>query len=86
MRATSREEPGWTVKTLTGAILACGGWVLRRSASDAGPIEILFEFERRCCPEIYSILVAAGLELSQSAHVRLTGSSLRTLASSSPTI
>ena len=60
------------VKTVTGAILACGGWVLSRSASDTGLIEILFEFERRSCLEIYSILIAAGLELSQSAHIRFT--------------
>jgi hypothetical protein len=72
MRAISREDPGRTVKTLTGAVLACGGWVLSRSASDAGLIEILFEFERRSCLEIYSILIAAGLELSQAAHVRFT--------------
>jgi hypothetical protein len=72
MKAISREEPGRTVKSLTGAILGCGGWVLSRSASDTGLIEILFEFERRSCLEIYSILIAAGLELSQSAHLRFT--------------
>jgi hypothetical protein len=72
MRAISREEPGRTVRSLTGAILACGGWVLSRSANDEGLIDILFEFERRSCLEIYSILIAAGLELSQAAHVRFT--------------
>lgn len=72
MRAISREEPGRTVKTLTGAILGCGGWVLSRTASDEGLVDILFEFERRSCLEIYSILIAAGLELSQSAHIRFT--------------
>ncbi len=72
MRAISREEPSRTVKSLTGAILACGGWVLSRSATDSGLIEILFEFERRSCLEIYSILIAAGLELSQSSHIRFT--------------
>lgn len=72
MKAISREEPGRLVKSLTGAILACGGWVLSRSATDTGLIDILFEFERRCCLEIYSILIAAGLELSQGAHVRFT--------------
>jgi hypothetical protein len=72
MRAISWEEPGRMVKSVTGAILACGGWVLSRSASDTGLIEILFEFERRSCLEIYSILIAAGLELSQSAHIRFT--------------
>jgi hypothetical protein len=72
MQAISRGEPGRTVKTLTGAILACGGWVLSRSESDSGLIEILFEFERRACLEIYSILIAAGLELTQAAHIRFT--------------
>jgi hypothetical protein len=72
MKAISREEPGRTVKSLTGAILGCGGWILSRSASVTGLIEILFEFERRSCLEIYSILIATGLELSQSAHLRFT--------------
>lgn len=72
MMAVSREEPGRLVKSLTGAILACGGWVLSRSASDSGMIDILFEFERHSCLEIYSILIAAGLELTRAAHVRFT--------------
>ncbi len=72
MRAISRDEPSRAVKSLTGAILGCGGWVLSRSSTDSGLIEILFEFERRSCLEIYSILIAAGLELSQNAHMRFT--------------
>jgi hypothetical protein len=72
MSAISRSDPSRTVKSVTGALLGCGGWVLSRSASDTGLIEILFEFERRACLEIYSILIAAGLELSQSAHIRFS--------------
>ena len=72
MRAISREEPSRLVKSVTGAILGCGGWVLGRSATDTGLIDILFEFERRSCLEIYSVLIAAGLELSQTAHLRFT--------------
>jgi hypothetical protein len=33
---------------------------------------MLFEFERRSCVEIYSLLIGAGLELSQNGHVRIT--------------
>jgi hypothetical protein len=33
---------------------------------------MLFEFERQACVDIYSVLVAAGLELSQSGHIRIT--------------
>lgn len=72
MRAISREEPGRLVKLVTGAILGCGGWVLSRTASDTGLIDILFEFERDVCMEIYTVLIAAGVELSQAAHLRFT--------------
>ena len=72
MKAVSIEEPGRLVQTLTGAILGCGGWVLSRGANDIGTINMLFEFERNACVEIYSLLIAAGLELSQSGHLRFT--------------
>jgi hypothetical protein len=72
MRATSAEEPSRLVQCLTGAILGCGGWVLSRGANDVGRISMLFEFERRSCVDIYSLLIAAGLELSQSGHIRFT--------------
>jgi hypothetical protein len=72
MKAISVEEPSRLVRTLTGGILACGGWVLSRGASDTGTVNILFEFERQACVDIYTLLVAAGLELSQTGHVRLT--------------
>lgn len=66
------EDPGRLVRSLTGAILGCGGWVLSRGSNDAGLVNLLFEFERRSCVEIYSILIAVGLELSQSGHTRFT--------------
>ena len=72
MKAISIEEPSRLVQTLTGAILGCGGWILSRGATDTGTINLLFEFERRICVDVYSVLIAAGLELSQSGHVRLT--------------
>src|ERR1035441_1935971 len=72
MKAISIEEPGRLVQSLTGAILGCGGWVLSRGANDSGTISMLFEFERQACVDIYSILIAAGLELSQSGHIRFT--------------
>jgi hypothetical protein len=72
MKAVSLEEPGHLVQTLTGAILGCGGWVLSRGANDTGTVSMLFEFERQACVDIYSVLIAAGLELSQSGHTRFT--------------
>lgn len=72
MKAVSTEEPSRLVKTLTGGILGCGGWVLSRGASDSGTVNMLFEFERQACLDIYSVLIAAGLELSQTGHGRFT--------------
>lgn len=72
MKAVSQVEPARLVGTLTGAILGCGGWVLSRGASDTGTVNMLFEFERRACVDIYSVLIAAGIELSQSGHLRFS--------------
>ncbi len=72
MKAVSVEDPSRLVKTLTGGILGCGGWVLTRGASDSGTITMLFEFERQACLDIYSVLIAAGIELSQYGHIRFT--------------
>jgi hypothetical protein len=72
MKAISVEEPSRLVQTLTGAILGCGGWVLSRGANDTGTVNMLFEFERQACMDIYSLLIAAGLELSKSGHIRFT--------------
>ena len=72
MKAVSGEEPARLVKNLTGGILGCGGWVLSRGASDTGIVNILFEFERQACLDIYSVLIASGLELSQNGHIRFT--------------
>jgi hypothetical protein len=72
MKAVAADEPAHLVQTLTGAILGCGGWVLCRGANDTGTITMLFEFERHACIDIYSVLIGAGLELSQSGHMRFT--------------
>lgn len=72
MDAISAEEPSRLVQRLTGAILGCGGWVLSRSASDTGMINLLFEFERRMSLDIYGVVVAAGVDLSQNGHARFT--------------
>lgn len=72
MRAVSLQEPGRLVRILTGGILGCGGWVLSRGASDTGRVNLLFEFERQACIDIYTVLIASGIELSQNGHIRFT--------------
>lgn len=46
--------------------------MLSRGASDTGIVSLLFEFERQACLDIYSVLVGAGLELSQNGHSQMT--------------
>jgi hypothetical protein len=65
MRATTMEEPVRLIQTLTGAILGNGGWVLSRGANDSGIDQYAFEFERQSCVDMYTVLIAVGLELSQ---------------------
>jgi hypothetical protein len=72
MKATSAEQPTRLIRSLSGAILGSGGWVLSRGTTDAGMVHVLFEFERAACVDIYGILIAAGLELSHSSHLQLT--------------
>jgi hypothetical protein len=72
MKATTMDDPPRLIQTLTGAILGSGGWVLSRGANDTGMINMLFEFERHNCIDMYTVLIAAGLELSQLAHLHFT--------------
>jgi hypothetical protein len=72
MRSTTTEDPARLIQILTGAILGSGGWVLSRGANDTGLINMLFEFERQSCVDMYTVLIAVGLELSQLAHLRFT--------------
>ena len=72
MKGFSLEDPSQLVRSLTGAILGCGGWVLSRGANETGTISMLFEFQRRHSMDIYSVLVGAGVELSYHGHRRIT--------------
>ena len=72
VKAVTAEAPQRLIQILTVAILGCGGWVISRGADESGMINMLFEFERKHCIEMYTLLVAVGLDLSQSAHLRLT--------------
>jgi hypothetical protein len=76
LTAISADQPERLVRFLTGAVLACGGWVLTRTTqgSQAQPnpsAELDFEFARASCVEIYAVLLAAGLELSRDSHLQL---------------
>jgi hypothetical protein len=71
LTAQCSEDAPRTVRFLTGAVLACGGNVLSRRFEPGDAAAIEFEFVRATCVEMYSVLIAAGLELSAEAHLTM---------------
>ncbi len=71
LTALSAEEPERLVRFLTGALLACGGWVLTRTTQGQQAAQMCFEFARAASMDIYSVLVASGLELSRESHEQI---------------
>jgi hypothetical protein len=72
LAATCADDPQRILRFLTGAVVACGGWVLSRSMPGSDTVEMSFEFTRAVSLEVYSVLIAAGLELSREAHISMT--------------
>lgn len=70
--AWSALEPIRLEKLFTAAMLDCGGWVLERTEPRNGQISYLVEFACERSVDVYSALVALGIELSQHAHLSLT--------------
>jgi len=71
LTAMCSDDAPRTVRFLTGAVMACGGCVLSRRYEPGERAAIEFEFVRATCVEMYSILIAAGLELSAESHLVL---------------
>jgi hypothetical protein len=71
LTALSADEPERLVRFVTGALLACGGWILTRTTQDKEMTEFDFEFARAACVEIYAALIGCGLELSRDSHLQM---------------
>jgi hypothetical protein len=71
LAALCADETPRTVRFLSGAVMACGGYVLSRSFDTAGSAAIEFEFVRATCVEMYSVMIAAGLDLSAQSHLAM---------------
>ena len=72
LAALCSEDAARTVRFLTGAVIACGGYVLSRRFDAEQTAAIEFEFIRAACVEMYSVLIAAGLELTAQSHMILS--------------
>jgi hypothetical protein len=69
LAAMCAEDAARTVRFLTGAVMACGGLVLSRRFDAGETAAIEFEFIRATCVEMYSVMIAAGLELTAQSHL-----------------
>jgi hypothetical protein len=59
-------------------LVPSGGWLLRHRRPAPGVLQVVFEFERTAAMDIYVMLVALGLDLTNSSHLTLTSYCQRT--------
>lgn len=69
--ATMPRFPRRVLDLLDRAVRETGGWVLRQGEVSEQCVDIDFEFPRLLCVEIYSALLATGMELCSDAHAQL---------------
>ena len=72
LQGYSYAERSTLLPTLTSAFTQCGGWVLERKTTSPTTIDFTLELQLRAVVELYAALVAAGLELTRTAHATLT--------------
>jgi hypothetical protein len=73
LRGFSYEERRTILPVVTEVVSSGGCWLKERRVVSFSQVEFLFEMQLRWALEVYSSLIAAGLELSQDSHAELTG-------------
>jgi hypothetical protein len=68
----SYEERHGLLPTLTSALADCGGWVLDRKTLSPSTMEFRIEIQLRAVVDLYSSILASGLELTRGGHLGLT--------------
>jgi hypothetical protein len=58
--------------TLTSAFADCGGWILDRKTLSPTTMEFRIEIQLRAVVDLYSSILASGLELTRGGHLGLT--------------
>jgi hypothetical protein len=67
----SYEERHGLLPTLASAFADCGGWVLDRKTLSPTTMEFRLEIQLRAAIDLYSSILAAGLELTRAGHLGL---------------
>jgi hypothetical protein len=73
LRGHSYDDHRQIVPALLDSVAACGCWVLEQRALSPTITELRFEMQLRSVFELYSGLIATGLELTPDSHTRMTG-------------
>jgi len=68
----SYEERLGLLPTLTSAVADCGGWILDRKTLSPTTMEFRLEIQLRAALDLYSSILASGLELTRAGHLGLT--------------
>jgi hypothetical protein len=68
----SYEERHGLLPTLASAFADCGGWVLDRKTLSPTTMEFRIEIQLRAVVDLYSSILASGLELTRGGHLGLT--------------
>jgi hypothetical protein len=68
----SYEERHGLLPTLTTAFADCGGWILERKTLSPTTMEFRIEIQLRAVVDLYSSVLASGLELTRAGHLGLT--------------
>jgi hypothetical protein len=58
--------------SLTDSLTESGAWIIDRNTVSASTTELRFEIQLGCVLDLYTALVATGLELTRSAHHAMT--------------
>ena len=72
LRGRSFEDHQEFVPVLLNTMASCGCWLLERRERPPNATDLSFELQLRSVFELYSGLIAAGVELSRDSHTRLT--------------
>jgi hypothetical protein len=72
LRGFSYDDRRRILTAVLEAMTACGGWVLEQKALSPTQTALRFEIQMRSSVELYSELIAAGVELTRESHMKMT--------------
>ncbi len=72
LQTFSYESRKAILPALSEAMNHCGCWLLDRKVVSLSQTDFIFEIQQRSILELYSSLIAAGLELTRGSHLALT--------------